>query len=40
MVCAGGLIPYNAPLFIEHLSKPLFFAMNQALKNGRFGLLR
>lgn len=33
MVSAGGLIPYNASLFMEHLSKPLIFAMNQALKN-------
>lgn len=40
MVCAGGLIPYDAPLFMEHLSKSLFFAMNEALEKCRFWMIR
>ena len=35
VVFVWGLIPCTIPLFIEHLSKPLFFAMNQALGKSR-----
>jgi len=35
VVFVWGLIPFTIPLLIEHLSKPLFFAVNQALGKSR-----